>query len=74
MHAFPSFEGDLVDELSEHDRAKLHIYPPDIWLRQPFLARLRRQPPSREITAPESPQHGRIRDWWPKLLPRGKTE
>jgi hypothetical protein len=69
MQAFPPFEGDLVEELSEHDRSKLHIYPPDVWARQPFLRRLRRQPPSRDIVAPESPQQRRIRAWRPKLLP-----
>jgi hypothetical protein len=74
VQAFPPFEGDLVDEVSEHDRSKLHIYAPDVWSRQPFLRRLLRQPPSREIVAPEPPRRRRIRAWRPKLLPRGKDD
>lgn len=73
VQAFPPFDGDLGEELSEHDRSKLHIYPPDVWSRQPFLRRLRRQPPSREMVAAE-PQQRRIRGWPPGLLPRGKSE
>jgi hypothetical protein len=54
--AFPPFEGDLDEALKHHQAERLNIHPPQVWLAQGHLHRLRRVPPEIEKTqSDESP-------------------
>lgn len=54
--AFPPYEGSLEDALKHHRVERLHIHPPEVWLSQKHLHRLRRVPPQVESENSQQPE------------------